>query len=81
MKYLRFDTVADAESRSREALVPPPPPGSVTVRMWEVLPHPSDGTAVLLIPPDTENLLTAAEAGALSDEAAEYLSEGYGDVE
>lgn len=72
MKYMMFDSLEEAEAFSVAMLEPPPPPGSVTTRMWEPLVH-ADGTAVLCVPADTEGLLTENQR----DDLLEELPEGY----
>lgn len=66
IKYLILATEAAAEARSRAAWTPGPG-DTVTVRLWDVRVHPTDGTAALVIPAGSEGALTEAERAALVD--------------
>lgn len=66
IRYLIFDTLAAADARSRAAWTPGPG-DTITVRMWDVRPHPSDGRAALVIPDIWADALTEAERAALVD--------------
>ena len=66
IKYLVFDTATAADARSRAAWTPGPG-DTITVRMWDVFPHPSDGRAALVIPAGSEGALTEAERTELVD--------------
>lgn len=66
IRYLIFDSVASADARSRVAWTPGPG-DTITVRLWDVVPHPTDGRAALVIPDGSEGALTEAERAALVD--------------
>lgn len=64
IRYLIFPDVASADARSRAAWTP----GDgdiVTVRLWSVLPLPSDGQAALVIPDGTDARLSEVERSQL----------------
>ena len=70
MKYLIFDAAASADIRSRAAWTPGDG-DTITVRLWDIRPHPTDGRAALVIPAGSEGALTEAEALALVDRLSE----------
>lgn len=66
IKYLVFDTAAAADARSRAAWTPGPG-DTITVRLWDIRMHPSDGRAALVIPDDWSDALTDDERAELID--------------
>lgn len=71
IRYLIFDSVASADARSRVAWTPGPG-DTITVRLWDVVPHPTDGRAALVIPAgDDAAHLTGTEVAALVDRLSE----------
>lgn len=66
IRYLIFDTESAADASSRAAWTPGPG-DTITVRMWDIRPHPTDGRAALVIPAGSEGALAEAERAALVD--------------
>lgn len=64
--YLIFGTETEADARSRSAWTPGDG-DTITVRMWDVHMHPSDGRAALVIPDGWTDALTDVERAALVD--------------
>lgn len=65
-RYLIFDTLAVADARSC-AVWTPGPGDTITVRLWDIRPHPTDGRAALVIPAGSEGALTVSELADLVD--------------
>ena len=76
IRYLICDALAAADARSRAAWTPGPG-DTITVRLWDVLQHPSDGRAALVIPAGSEGALTVGELAALVDALpGDWITEG-----
>lgn len=81
MKALIFGSVQEARDRSREAweahLGRKKNPEDVTEFLWDVVEHPEDGRAVILLEENEKPELTTAEEKAVLVEKAAVETEGW----